>query len=271
MIRPRRSLLSFIAPVALLAAGGCLATRGDVERMELTLKTMQDSARIRQSRSDSMTRTLITAATQQLQQNFTREFTSISDSVKQVAAAVQRLQGDVTLSVYDLRTQFTVVQEALGQSNKRMQEIKSSVEASAQSARPADPAAAGAMPPAEQLYSTGNKLLMSGSTGTARQNFQDLLANYPSHDRAPDAQIGVAASFASEGNRVAADSVYALVALKYPKSDAAPTALFKRARFAQEVKDTTRYRALLQEIVSKYPKSEAGISAAADLLTLKKP
>jgi TolA-binding protein len=269
VIRPRRSLAGLILPIATLAVGGCLATRSDVERMELTLRTMQDSARIRQSRSDSMTRTLIAAATQQLAINFARDFTSITDSVKQVAAAVQKVQGDLSLSVHDLKTQINIVQEGLGQSNRRMQEIRNSVEASAQASRPADPAAPGGMPPAAQLYQTGNGLLMRNSTGTARQNFQDLIANYPTHALVPEAQLRIGHSFASEGNRVAADSVYALVVQKYPAAtDAASEALYKRARFAEEVKDSVRFRSLLRELVQKYPKTEAGVTAA-DLLKPK--
>jgi TolA-binding protein len=268
-MRPRRSLAALVVPVALLAAGGCLATRSDVERMELTLKTMQDSARIRQSRSDSMTRSLIAAATQQLAMNFARDFSSISDSVRQVAAAVQKVQGDLSLATHDLKTQINVVQEGLGQSNRRMQEIRNSVEAAAQSSRPSDPAAPAGLPPAAQLHSVGNRLLLSNSPGGARQNFQDLIANYPTHPLVPDAQLKIGHTFVSEGNRVAADSVYALVAQKYPAaSEAASEALYKRAMYAREVNDTTRSRALLREIVAKYPKSEAGVTAA-DLLKPK--
>lgn len=267
MIKPRRSLAGLILPIATLAVGGCLATRSDVERMELTLRTMQDSASIRQSRSDSMTRSLITAATQQLAINFARDFSSISDSVRQVAAAVQKVQGDLSLSVHDLKTQINVVQEGLGQSNRRMQEIRNSVEASAQATRPADPAATG-VPPAMELYRTGKRLLDGNSTATARQNFQNLITTYPTHALVPDAQLHIATTFADEGNRVAADSIYALVAQKYPASDAAPTALYKRAGFALDVKDTVRYRTLLREIVQKYPKSESGV-LAADLLKPK--
>lgn len=266
-MRPRRSLTKLLLPIATLAVGGCLATRSDVERMELTLKAMQDSARMRQNRSDSVTRTLIREATAQLAQNFARDFAAVSDSVRGLTANVQKFQGDVSLAIYDLKTQNTVIQEVLGQSNRRMQDIKNSVEANAQGARPTDPATP-QQPNAAQLLGMGKRLLLTQATGGARQNFQDLITNYPADERVPEAQFYIAETFSREGNKVGSDSVYALVVLKYPRSDYAASSLYKRAQFAKEAGDNARWEALLRELIARYPKSEAAV-VAADLLKPK--
>jgi TolA-binding protein len=102
-------------------------------------------------------------------------------------------------------------------------------------------------------------------------NFQTLIDQYPTHELVPKAQAKIAASFAAEGNRAAADSVYALVVQKYPASEDAPNALFKRARLAQDLKNIPQAIALFQQIVDKYPKSEERSVAADELQKLKKP
>lgn len=266
-----------LAPAVALTAGGCLATRGDVEKLQLAVRALQDSARSHQTRSDSATRALVRDATQQLAQQFTRQFTTVSDSVRGVSAAVQRLQGDVSLSMHELRTQLATVQEGIGQAQRRLQDVRTSVEASAAQApsRPADPAAgtpgAGSgAPPAATLFSMGSRQLLNRATGSARENFQTLINEYPAHELAPRAQAYIAATFADEGNRQAADSVYALVVDKYPASEAAANALYKRASMAMDARDSARARALLQQLIDKYPKSEER-QVAEELLKNIKP
>ncbi len=270
-----------LLPVVVLTAGGCLATRGDIEKLQLSLRASADSARIREARSDSATRAMIADATQLLSRQFTRDFNAVSDSVRAVAAGLQRLNGDVALSMHDLRNQLTVVQEGIGQSQRRINDLRTQVEATAQApvVRPADPAAppvaggtpsAPGAPPAATLFQSGKQSLLSNATAAARGSFQTLVDNYPGHDLAAEAYVNVGMSFAQEGNKTAADSVYALVPTKYPASAMAPNAVYKRAMLAIEVKDNARGRALLQSIIDKYPKSDEAV-VAQDLLKNLKP
>lgn len=279
MIAQLRTLA--LLPVVVLTAGGCLATRGDIERLQIGLRASADSARIREARSDSATRAMIADATQLLSRQFTRDFNAVSDSVRGVAAGLQRLNGDVQLSMHDLRNQLTVVQEGIGQSQRRIADLRTQVEATAQApvVRPADPAAmpaaAGASPvsgapPAATLFQSGQASLLRNATGAARGSFQALVDNYPTHELAAEAFVKIGVSFAQEGNRTAADSVYGLVPEKYPASPPAATAVYKRAMLALDVKDNARGRALLQSIVDKYPKSDEAI-VAQDLLKNLKP
>jgi TolA-binding protein len=268
----RRSLI-LLAPAAFLATG-CLATRGDIERLELALRTAQTESAQRQARSDSAGHALLRQATQMLAAQFTREFNSVSDSVRQVASSLQRLQGDVTLAMHDVRAQLTTLQEGIGQSQRRLQDLRTSVEAreAVQPPRPADaaaPAAAPGTPPASQLFQLGEQQARQNATSAARMNFQTLIDQYPTHDRAPEAQHKIALTYASEGNRAAADSVHALVVTTYPNSSSAPASLFKRARLAQDLKDTARAKAFFEQIVAKYPKSLERELADDELLRIK--
>ncbi len=58
-----------------------------------------------------------------------------------------------------------------------------------------------------------------------------------------------------------ADSVYALVVQRYPRSSRAPTALYKRATALRIVGQTEQARAFYQQLVDKYPESEAALLA----------
>lgn len=271
-------------PVALVATGGCLATRGDIEKLTLQLTAFQGETRAQRVRSDSLTRALVQAATQQISQQFSRELAHVSDSVRQVAAALQRFQGDVALSMHDVRNQLITLRELAGQSQKRIQDLKTSVEATATAPQPASPvtgtAAPGSTgapgmpavtnaPPAATLYRMALGQLRAGATGAARDGFQTLLTEYPAHSLAGEAQFNIAEAFAQEGNKITADSVYALVVTRYPTHEFASRSLWKRAQFAREAGDITRARTLLQQIVDKYPRSDERTLADDQLRTLK--
>jgi len=85
----------------------------------------------------------------------------------------------------------------------------------------------------------------------------------------PSAQLYIGQSFAEEKNMSAADSVYQLVAAKYPQSKAAPTALYKFALSLIAQKKTAPAKAALNRIVKEYPNSDEA-SLARDLLRTTK-
>ena len=68
-----------------------------------------------------------------------------------------------------------------------------------------------------------------------------------------------------EGNGRAADSVYALVVERYPRSEQAPNALYKRASAARAVGQTQQANALYRQIVAQYPRSDAALLAQESL------
>ncbi|MBM4194554.1 MAG: tetratricopeptide repeat protein [Gemmatimonadetes bacterium] len=121
------------------------------------------------------------------------------------------------------------------------------------------------------MLTRGKSSLDRGATGAARQFLQTLVDNYPLHDRVADAQQYIAESYEFEGNKAAADSVYAMVVAKYPTADVAPTALYKRARLLEGAGQTEAARALFQQIVDKYPRADASLLAGEWLKTHRRP
>jgi TolA-binding protein len=113
--------------------------------------------------------------------------------------------------------------------------------------------------------------LRGGATGAARDGFQNFLAQYPADERAGDAQMFIADAFAQEGNRAAADSVYALVVTKYKGDAVVSRSLWKRAMMLKEAQQVDSARVLFKQIVDRYPRSDVGPLADEMLRTLRKP
>jgi tol-pal system protein YbgF len=210
---------------------------------------------------------------------------NIADSLHVASLALQRFQGDVSMSMRSVQEQLLTVQELTGQSRKQVESLRAQLEArAAEQAQAAPPAAAapgdsagaapgaapGAPPPGPyQLMDLGRQQLARGANSAARAAFSDLLTQYPTSDLAPEAQYWIAEAFASAGSAVEADSVFALVAEKYPASERAPVAIYKRAVALKVAGQTRQARSLLQQVIDRYPKSEAATLAAALLRDLK--
>lgn len=251
---------TIVTPAVLLAAGGCLASKGDIRLLQDQLASMQstqalaDSARKVQAES---TLALIART---------------NDSVHTLSARMLGFQARTSSDLYDMGRQLITIQELTGQNERRIQEFRASLEASrdaaAQPAAPGDttqPAAAAAGPGPAQLFQIAFDQLSQGSYGAARQAFQDLLTRYPNYDDASSAQYYIGQAYEKEQNRAAADSVYQLVVSKYPKSPRAPTALYKYAQSQLAQGHRAAARAALARIVRDYPNSDES-SFARDLL-----
>lgn len=200
-----------------------------------------------------------------------------NDSLRALSTRFAAFQANVTGGMYDMNRQLLQIQELSGQSQRRLQELRASMESRAESmsapiptaaAAPDTTKAAGGPGPA-QLFQIAFDQMQRGSFGVARSGFQELVDKYPTFDAVPSAQLYIGQSFAEEKNATAADSVYQLVATKYPQSKAAPTALYKFALSLIAQKKTAPAKAALNRIVKDYPNSDEA-SLARDLLRTTK-
>jgi TolA-binding protein len=266
-----RSLLRRLAPVALLATGACFATQNDVRILQNDLQILQseltatraaaEAARVEAARRDSADRAVIMQAIALI--NSTR------DSLVAANRRMSTFQGDVRGSLYNLGQQILAVQTLTGQSAERMREFRLQLERQNQQGGgppPADSVAAastgrGATPPTstepgpEQLYDIGLQQLRRQSYATARTAFSDLLQRYPTAVNAPDAQHQIGVAYEYEKNQRAADSVFALVVAKYPRSEVASTALYKHALSLRAQNRTAEWRPLIAKLRRDYPTS----------------
>ena len=256
-----------LAPAAALFLGGCLASRQDIYLLQRQLTTMQTSA----ARSDSARSAQINAVLGQLVQS--------NDSVRAVSARLAKLQSTVATDHYEMGRQILQIQELTGQSQRRLQELRSSLEERSQTAAApvTVPSVAGdtarSGPPAPgpgpaQLFQSSLDQLRRGSKSVARAGFEELLRNYPQSEDAPEAMIYIAETYAAERTHVPADSVYGLVVQRYPSSPKAATALYKHALSLRAAGRTTQARAAFDRIIKDYPRSDEAALAREQLRTL---
>ena len=269
----RRSLLfrSWLAPVVILTTGACFATREDLRVLQSDLQVV----RVERAAADSAVLRAIEMIAADLAQ-IRIALAEVADSAHAANATVMRLRGDVREDLQAIRQQLIMIQELTGQSQRRIQELRAEMEARAAEFNASIPAlgrpdsngvvlpppATSPPPPGPaQLLQMGEDQLRRGSVSSARAAFLELLAKHPNSDLAPEALYSVAATWADEGNGVAADSVYALVVSRYPNSPMAPNALLKRATAFRSIGRSVQAREIYQQIVSRYPRSDAALLA----------
>jgi tol-pal system protein YbgF len=261
-----------LAPLAVLLAA--CATPADVRLVRDDLRAMRAEALRADSARDTQLNRIIA------------RLDTVSDSLQATSTRLTRLQGDVRGELYSLGQQLIQIQELTGQSQRRLQELRSSLEQRNQEMETAPPptgaapgapsattGAAAAPTPAgpgpNQLFQLSLDQLRRGSVGTARAGFQELLRQYPTADIAPDAQFYLAEALNAEGNTAAADTAYATVVARWPESPRAPTALYKRALALEARGNNTAARAALNLIVQRYPRADEATLARDRLRTMR--
>ena len=253
-----------LSPLLVLTAAGCFASKGDVALLQNQLNTMSQVA----SSTAEVQRVQLDRAVAQIVAQIARN----NDSVRVIAARLAKLQGDVQNDHYEMGRQILQLQELSGQGQRRIQELRASLEErNAQAGGTSavvDSAHAGAPGPA-QLFQNSLDQLRRGATGVARNGFTDLLRLYPTTEDAPEAMVYIAETYAAERNQVAADSVYGLVVQRYPKSPKAATASYKRALSLKAAGQTAAARAAFDRIVKQYPRSDEAALAKEQLRTIR--
>jgi tol-pal system protein YbgF len=256
-------MLASISVVLVSSTTGCLASQGDIRVLQDELRALRSSIAQTDTARRAQADTVLSLIAR------------TNDSLRLLSTRFSAFQASVSGGMYDMNRQLLQIQELSGQSQRRLQELRASMEANkdAMTATPAaatpDTSRAAAGPGPAQLFQVAFDQMQRGSYGVARSGFQELLNRYPTFEEAPSAQLYIGQSFAEEKNVASADSVYQLVVAKYPQSKAAPTALYKYALSLIAEKKTAPAKAALNRIVKDYPNSDEA-SLARDLLRTTK-
>lgn len=263
------SKVKLALPVTAVLLGGCFASQQDIKVLQGDIGLIRTEA----ASADSARRLQLDRALAAIRTN--------NDSVAALSARLIRFRSDVTTSLSSVDQQLLQIQELTGQSQRRIQEVRASLEERQNTAPAAAPGAVGASgttgaaasaeggPGPNQLFQVAREQLMQGSNASARQAFEDLLTKYPKSDMAADAQFYIAETYAAENNATAADSVYARVASRYAGSPRAATAMYKRAIAAQNAGHSAQARDLFNGIIKKYPRSDEASLARDRVKALK--
>jgi tol-pal system protein YbgF len=264
-----------LVPFALVATGGCFATREDVRVLQDDLTRMQAAQRS----EDSAHRAALEVVIEQIGR--------AQDTLRVLSGRTAKWQGDVSENLYSLGQQLIQVEELTGQSQKQLSVLRGSLEAQHATVgsapgmgptpgaaapggtSPGDTARGGGGPGPDRLFQLALDQLRRGSTGAARAGLTDLLRQYPNSDVAPDAHLKLAQTYAQEGNATVADSGYQDVIARYPTLPIAATALYLHAGVLSAAGKTQPARDAYQDVIRKYPRSDEAVLAKDRLRDLK--
>ena len=258
-----------------LGSAGCLASKSDIQ-------LLQDEVRVTRAVVAAGDTSILRAEDARRNQiaQLSASIDRMNDSLRILSTRFAAFQGTVNGELDAMGRQMVQFQALLGQTTRNVQDTRSQLEAlreQSTSSVAAPPTAvapvtidtgrhvAPGTPGPATLFNTGIDQLRNGSYRTARSSFDLLLSSYPDFDRAPLAQLHVGDTYKAEGNTSAADSVYQLLADRYPKSEEAGTALYKRGRMLWDANKKGEARVVLNRVIRNYPGSDAA-KLATDLL-----
>ena len=232
---------------------GC-ALKGDVRKVELQVQALRsDLAKSDTARAAE--RDTILAAVRLLQQALATQ-----------QAYLVQMRGDLRTELLSVQQQLVTVQELTGQSQQRLTELRSRIEArSQQPDQNTAPATSGGAPPVgpsgnpagpgpDQMYDISLQQYRRGSLATARLGFREFLRVFPTHERAPDALFYIGESFEQAAPDSAA-AVYDQLVRTYPNSPRAPSALYKLGLLAEQRGDKATARTFYSRVIAGYPRS----------------
>jgi tol-pal system protein YbgF len=238
---------------------GCVS-KGDVQRVQDDVALFKAETARRDSARAAQLNELI-----RIQQR-------IMDSLTTSRRAVGQLRGDLASDLYNIQQQLVQLQELTGQSQQRLSELRTQLEARGEqiaSSTPGDTARPGpsSAASADQMYEASLAQLRRGSTSTARLGLREMLRVYPTSERAGDALYFIGQSFAAE-NPDSAAAYYEQVTQKYPTSSRASSALYNLGLLAERRKETKKARDAYQRVVQRYPQSDEAALARDRLKAL---
>jgi tol-pal system protein YbgF len=259
-----RVLAGILVPALVAGAGlaGC-ATKGDVQMVQAEVALLKaETARRDSARAAELTQVI------QLQRR-------VMDSLTANFRTVAQLKGDLSTDLYNIQQQLVQLQELTGQSQQRLTELRTRLEARGAQietapAMPGDtarPDPSGASASADQMYEASLAQLRRGSLSTARLGLREMIRRHPTSERTPDALYFIGQSFASE-NPDSAAAYYGQVVERHPSSPRAASALYNLGLLAERRKDNAGARAAYQRVAEKYPQSDEAALARDRLKAL---
>jgi tol-pal system protein YbgF len=244
----------------LLASLGACVSKGDIQRVQDDVALFKAETARRDSARAAQLNEVIRA-----QQR-------ILDSLTNSRKAVGQLRGDLASDLYNIQQQLVQLQELTGQSQQRLSELRTQLEARGEqlaATAPGDTSKAGtsSAASADQMYEASLAQLRRGSTSTARLGLREMLRVYPTSERAGDALYFIGQSFAAESPD-SASAYYEQVVQRYPNSSRAGSALYNLGLLAERRKQTSKARDAYQRVVQKYPQSDEAALARDRLKAL---
>jgi tol-pal system protein YbgF len=144
--------------------------------------------------------------------------------------------------------------------------------ATAKAATPTPPPAAAppkSVNPEKAHFDRALQSFQQGQYESARKDFQDFIAKYPSSDAAPTAVFWTGESYYAEKRYRDAISAYQQILDRYPKASRVPYALLKQGNAFEQLGNPTAARILYEKLLDQYPNSPQAQVAGKKLKELQ--
>jgi tol-pal system protein YbgF len=251
-----RRLSLVAALIAPFALGAC-AMKSDVRNMQTDLNRMQQ-------RQDSVLREI------QLQNRL------LLDSIRASIALTVDARGTSTAQMRQFEQNVNQLGQLVGQVMGSLNRIEQRIGALEQ--RPSGAVGAPASPgasasasgggSAEEYYTTGMQMMSQQAYATARMAFEQLVREFPEHDRAPDAQFQLGQALYQEQQYDEAYRALEQVATQWPQAARAPAALFRAGAIAEERRDFARARTYYERVRRDFAGTDEARQAQQKLQSL---
>ena len=244
-----------LAPIAcILFMTGCVATKSDVRMLRNDILSLQ-------ARQDSLNRASLVQMRAQ------------ADSVRMLSETLRTTRGQLSNQIRQLQDLLITVQELMGANAQTVRQLRDQLERQQTAAAvtpPVPPAPQpGSASEAETLYSLGRTKLDEKSAAAARAAFEQFLQQYPQHERAPDAQFGLAESMFLDGDLGDAVTQFERISSAYPTSPRAPEALYRAGQISEQRDRRTEARRFYNLVVTRYAGTPSARLAQQRLTALR--
>jgi tol-pal system protein YbgF len=248
MLITYRRLRGGLAVLAGLALSGC-ATKGDVRNIQSDMMRMQqhqDSVLLEIQRQNRL----------------------LLDSIRQTMVLTVDARGTTANQMRQFDQNLTRFGELVGQIMGQLARLEQQVTGLAARPVAAAPGGGSGGGTAAEYYDTGIQMMAGGSYATARMAFQQLVQEFPQHERAADAQFQIGEAYYREQQWTEAYAALEQVAERWPQAARAPTALFRAGAIAEERREFPRARGYYTRVREAWPRSDEARQAQQRLQRL---
>ena len=117
----------------------------------------------------------------------------------------------------------------------------------------------------EAIFEGGMDDYMRGNIDTARGQFMDYLALYPSHAKAGDAQYYLAETYYSAADYEEAARQFEQVFRRHPLNPLAPDALYKQGMAYLKMRDRDAAKKAFEDVIKRFPDKSVAQHARGEL------
>lgn len=232
---------------AAVLLGGC-ATKRDVRTLAEQMQTMQ-------ARQDEVMR------------DIQRQNRELLDSIRATMSLTQDVRGATAAQLREFERNVNQLGTLVSQVMGTLTRIEARLTTLEQRGVSASAGSSGGGNP-EEYFEDGMQSMSNRRFGSARAAFEPLVSEFPTHEKAPDAQYQIGESYALEKDYDSAYRELEKVAERWPDSPRARAALFRAGAVAEEQKDIPKARAYYTQVRDKYRNTDEARAAERKLSSL---